>query len=87
MNVFKKKCEVTACDDELIIYNSETEMIMVLNKSAKLLWENMIEAEALDCLAKRYYGMFDPAPPQNQFKIDFEKIIAYFEECGIIEIK
>lgn len=87
MNIIKKKCEVTSCDDELIIYNPATEMIMVLNNSAKLLWENMIEAEDLDCLARRYYNMFNPAPPKNQFKIDFGKIIAYFEECGIIEIK
>lgn len=87
MNIIKKACEVTPCDDELIVYNQETEMIIVLNKSARLLWENMVETEEQDSLAERYYRMFFPAPLKGQFDDDFKSIISYFEECGIIEIK
>lgn len=86
MFIKKLTNETAEYSDEIIVYNTETKTISVLNKTATCLWKIMNETESYDDLKERFITLFVPKPPRDVFEKDFQRLISNMCELGMIEI-
>lgn len=88
IKIIKRSLVEEIIEDELLLFNEDTEEITILNKTATILW-NMLRSNGelnFNELCNNFYNFFSDKPSYKQVVNDVDETLKYFFESNLIEI-